>query len=172
MSGTGRPQYITKKGSTDPAQSYLPSRQVMTRSMPGHRHISYREKQDFSKEDLKSKLADIDTPKVKYNDSSDYDDSDSESVATSETDSEDNQQELIKTLVQLKKEKEEEKTRELTKAQISQLNKPNYDMTLNWMDQSVFGNSTSREPKEKSKYVNDPVRSRYHKEFLGKYIRS
>jgi len=27
MSGTGRPQYITKKGSTDPAQSYIPSKQ-------------------------------------------------------------------------------------------------------------------------------------------------
>ncbi|CBZ53823.1 conserved hypothetical protein [Neospora caninum Liverpool] len=39
-----------------------------------------------------------------------------------------------------------------------------------WDDEVVFRNQAKNEPKAKRQFVNDPVRSEFHKKFLSKYI--
>lgn len=53
----------------------------------------------------------------------------------------------------------------------SPLKKLNFDcFYIRWYEDTVFKNQTKSEPKDKKRFINDTVRSSFHKKFLNKYI--
>jgi len=45
-----------------------------------------------------------------------------------------------------------------------------YSLTKRWYEETVFKNQTKMEPKAKKRFINDTVRSDFHRKFLTKYI--
>ena len=45
-----------------------------------------------------------------------------------------------------------------------------YSLEKRWYEDTVFKNQAKTEPKDKKRFINDTVRSDFHKKFLSKYI--
>jgi len=45
-----------------------------------------------------------------------------------------------------------------------------YSLEKKWYEDTVFKNQAKTEPKEKQRFINDTVRSDFHRKFLSKYI--
>jgi protein CWC15 len=103
----------------------------------------------------------------------------------SELDQSDDEEELLlRELEKIKKEreeenkkKEEEKNRLLkiqTQEQILKgnplLNTGDYSLKKKWYEDTVFKNQARNEPKVKKRFINDSVRSDFHRKFLSKTI--
>jgi len=118
--------------------------------------------------------ADDDLPSEDKGDSDDDDD-----------DEEEDTEELMRELAKIKKEREAEEA--IAKAKVDkrddrskrdEVMKANPlltgggDMSLKrmWDDDTVFKNQSRMAPKPKQRYINDSVRSDFHKRFLGKYV--
>jgi len=118
-------------------------------------------------------------------------DSDKDSDISGDDDSDDETAELMRELEKIKKERaieEEKKARE--QAMKDEKEKNESILTGNpllgkgggdgiamgslkrrWDDDVVFKNQTRGEPVKKKKFVNDTIRSDFHRKFLGKYIK-
>lgn len=121
----------------------------------------------------------------KYDDSDDSVDEDADSDA-SESDSEDEEAELMKELERIKKEREEEKVRQereekeadmKAKADSVMLRNPLLDpdrpigVKRRWDDDVVFKNQTRDVAPVKKRFINDTIRSDFHKRFIYRYIK-
>jgi len=118
--------------------------------------------------------ADDDFKPLEENDDDDDDDDDDE---------DDDTEELLRELEKIKKEKEaekrraeEEKAKEEAKANKKDILAGNQlllgDQALKrkWDDDTVFKNQAATAPKQQKRWVNDAVRSDFHRKFLSKYI--
>lgn len=45
-----------------------------------------------------------------------------------------------------------------------------YSLQKSWIDDTVFKNQTRTEPKDKKRFINDNMRSDFHKKFMHRYI--
>ena len=45
-----------------------------------------------------------------------------------------------------------------------------YSLERKWYEETVFKNQSRNEPKEKKKFINDNLRSEFHKKFMNKYV--
>lgn len=190
MSGTGRPTYRNRKGKANPSASYMNTHHVMTRDLPSHLKIKLREKKDFDREEILRRLEKLDQPKsspeqgdedIKESEDSDSDtDSSSNSSITSDTGDEDDEQTaLMQELARMKQERREEEERKIREAQEQIRNQftanplldPEYSTKRKWTEESIFQNQALTAPTRKDKYVNDPIRSEYHQQFLRKYLK-
>ena len=45
-----------------------------------------------------------------------------------------------------------------------------YSLKKKWYEDTIFRNQARLETKEKERFINDAVRSDFHKKFLNKYI--
>lgn len=45
-----------------------------------------------------------------------------------------------------------------------------YSLKKKWYEESIFKNQAKTEPKEKKRFVNDTVRSDFHRKFLNRFI--
>jgi protein CWC15 len=45
-----------------------------------------------------------------------------------------------------------------------------YSLKRKWYEESIFKNQARTEPKEKKRFVNDTVRSDFHRKFLNRFI--
>jgi len=114
---------------------------------------------------------------------SDSDEKKSESVEKSD-DEEDDTEKLFEEYERIKKEREEEQKKknmereaEMDKEGELELMRANpllagggYSLTKRWYEDAVFKNQAKTEPKEKKRFINDTVRSDFHKKFLSRYI--
>ncbi|KAJ5787998.1 Cwf15/Cwc15 cell cycle control protein [Penicillium paradoxum] len=119
-------------------------------------------------------------------DSSDEDRSLAVNVLTSGSDDEDEAAELMRELEKIKKERleqkekeereraaEEEEQREVEIARGNPLlNSQDFNMKRRWDDDVVFKNQArGTENRDGKEFVNDLLRSDFHKRFMGKYVR-
>lgn len=184
MSGTGRPTYRTKKGSSNPAAEYIPSRHVMVRDMPGHKKIKQRENIEIDREKLKEKLNSLQTPTISLDEADEFENADADddysTVSSDSSESEDNEAELMNELARMKKEREEDKQKQLKDTQMqiraqfttNPLLTDEYSMKQKWTDEAIFHNQAVNEPKSTDRHSNDPLRNDFHRNFLRKYLRT
>lgn len=45
-----------------------------------------------------------------------------------------------------------------------------YSLRKRWYDETVFKNQTRTEPKEKKRFINDTVRSDFHRKFINRFV--
>ena len=45
-----------------------------------------------------------------------------------------------------------------------------YSLKKKWYEESIFKNQARTEPKDKKRFVNDTVRSDFHRKFLSRFI--
>ena len=70
----------------------------------------------------------------------------------------------------------EKKYANLTKEEQEQIMNDNpvfdnsYSLKKRWYEETVFRNQSKTEPEKKKRFINDTVRSDFHKNFLKKYI--
>lgn len=184
MSGTGRPTYRPRKGTEDPAHSYLPTAHQMVRSLPGNTKLKFRPKKAINKEAMLSKLNQIKTESVSLKDVEDFEDidadSESESISSdSDSSDDDEDQEILQELQRLKKERAEEEERKARELQLQQQKEltqnpmlnPDYSMKIDWRDETVFRNQLMDVQTHDTLHVNDTVRNEYHKRFMRRFIR-
>jgi protein CWC15 len=50
------------------------------------------------------------------------------------------------------------------------MNSSSYSLKRRWTEDTVFKNQMKGAPKEKKRFINDTVRSDFHRKFLNKYI--
>lgn len=105
-------------------------------------------------------------------------------VEEEQEDSDDEEQLLLRELEKIKKEREEESKKkeqeknELLKIQTQEhilkgnplLNTTDYSLKKKWYEDTVFKNQAKNEPKIKKRFINDTVRSDFHRKFLAKTI--
>lgn len=113
--------------------------------------------------------------------------SDKESGNEENDDDDDDTEELMRELAKIKKEREEEEARqkELQKKEdersrrddifkgnplLSGAASEDISLKRKWDDDTVFKNQARTAPKEKQRFINDSVRSDFHKKFLNKYV--
>jgi protein CWC15 len=179
MSGTGRPTYRPRKGTADPAASYIESRHIMVRDLPSHLVVKSREKKPIEIDELKKKLEELSVPQISLDDAEDFDDEDEvDSGEITDSDSEPGDA-LLRELARVKKEKAEGEARKLQEARTKVMNQltttsivnPEYSMKLNWTEEAVFhGQAAPQKAEDERKHVNDPVRNPTHYRFLRKYL--
>eukprot|EP00457_Paulinella_chromatophora_P016419 gb/GEZN01017224.1/.p1 GENE.gb/GEZN01017224.1/~~gb/GEZN01017224.1/.p1 ORF type:complete len:257 (+),score=53.98 gb/GEZN01017224.1/:96-773(+) len=134
--------------------------------------------------DPTKQMAQIDM--AQYDDSDDEDDDDSENESD---DGEDEEAELLKELEKIKKEREEEKRRKEEEEQAAleaqnqeavlrgnplmaeELTGDSFSVKRRWDDDVAFKNQARDVVKAKKRFINDTIRSDFHRMFLGKYIK-
>ena len=143
------------------------------------------EKKPSKQEKMKNLAKQKDSSKLKItepkdDEASDQDEEESEKSGSSDSDDED---ELLMEYERLKKEREEKENREkeqiyenLTSKQEEEILKGNpildssYSLKKRWYEETPFRNQSLTEPKDKKRFINDTVRSDFHKSFLKKFI--
>ena len=99
-------------------------------------------------------------------------------------DEEDEEEQLLKELEKIKKEREDEnKKKDIEKNLILEvetrekilngnplLNNTDYSLKKKWYEDTVFKNQANNEPKTKKRFINDTVRSDFHRKFLSKTV--
>jgi|SaaInlV_125m_DNA_1040241.scaffolds.fasta_scaffold02214_4 protein CWC15 len=125
----------------------------------------------------------------------DADDSDSDDASGSDSDSdsdddEDDTQALLAELERIKKDRAEETARQAAEAReaedmeraeelatgnpllnIGADSEVDFTVKRRWDDDVVFRNQTRGEQQKKKRFINDTIRSDFHKRFLNKYIK-
>jgi len=127
------------------------------------------------------KLKNIDFSKFDDDDDTDSDDSDDDD---DDDDEDDEEAELQKELERIKKEREDEKKRkemeekaeedEMQNEEILQgnplLNASTFSVKRRWDEDCVFKNQSRSEKKVVKRFINDTIRSDFHRNFMKKYI--
>lgn len=106
------------------------------------------------------------------------------SEAGDDDDEDEDTEELMRELAKIKKEREaeEEATKAITRKQDERarrdeimkgnplLSTGDFSLKRKWDDDTVFKNQARTAPKMKQRYINDAVRSDFHRKFLNKYV--
>ena len=126
--------------------------------------------------------------------SSDANDDDLDSDSSDEEDSSDDDEAFLRMeLERIKQEKaekerkeEEQRKKEEEEAQFEAMMKASSqtdsievnvtrfgssEVKRKWRDDAVFSNQANDEPEKKKRFINDPIRSDFHKSFLKKYMK-
>lgn len=117
----------------------------------------------------------------------DDEDDDDEDDSSDDSDSDDEEAELQRELERVRRERAEKKEREERERQAAEqdekekdialgnplLNKPDFNIKRRWDDDVVFKNQArgTEDKGKKKEFVNDLLRSDFHKRFMGKYVR-
>mmetsp|Transcript_22118 Transcript_22118/g.48348 ORF Transcript_22118/g.48348 Transcript_22118/m.48348 type:complete len:228 (+) Transcript_22118:125-808(+) len=110
--------------------------------------------------------------------------SEPESKSDAEDDDEEDTEELMRELAKIKKEREAEEERIKAQQKKSDdrarreevmtgnplLESGDLSLKRKWDDDTCFKNQARTAPKQKQRYINDSVRSDFHKKFLNKYV--
>lgn len=125
------------------------------------------------------KMKNIDFSKFDDDDDTDSDDSDDE-----DEESDDEEAELMKELERIKQERIDEKKRQEAEAQMEEeerqnneimtgnplLNTSTFTVKRRWDEDVVFKHQSRGEKKMVKRFINDTIRSDFHRQFLKKYI--
>lgn len=192
MTTAHRPTYYNAHGSGDnPSGNKLvcTTRLISGKDLPQQLNLKLRQPGQGTKEELARKdfLAILAGSKAQENpfpeDADDADDDDKKSNH-SKSDDEDDTEELMRELEKIKKERaaeeaekqrleeeeQEKKNRDNILKGNALLNSGDFSLKRKWDDDCVFKNQQKNAPKEQKRFVNDAVRSDFHRKFLNKYI--
>lgn len=111
-------------------------------------------------------------------------DSEPEKSDNDGSDDDEDTEELMRELAKIKKEreKEEEATKAIKKKEDDRsrrdeimkgnplLESGDFSLKRKWDDDTVFQNQARTAPKQKQRFINDAVRSDFHRKFLNKYV--
>jgi len=161
-------------------------------------HLKEKNKFNFEEEKardlelLQAAAAPSEAPRLipKAADADDADDASSSESDSDDDDDEDEEAALLAELAKIKKEREEERLRaEAEEREREEQAKREQAMTGNpllglggggggglslkrkWYEDTVFRNQARGEPKPQRRFINDTVRSDFHKKFLERYIK-
>ncbi|CCC10574.1 hypothetical protein SMACR_06483 [Sordaria macrospora] len=125
--------------------------------------------------------------KAEADDDDDNDDDDDDSDSDSDSDSDDEEAELQRELERVRRERQEKREREEAERQKLEeeqrekdialgnplLNKPDFTVKRRWDDDVVFKNQARGvdDRNKKKEFVNDLLRSDFHRRFMSKYVR-
>jgi protein CWC15 len=188
MTTAHRPTWHPVKGGRDQGGNRVMvlSKQYSSKDLPGHTTLKYRKigqgaaeevsQIDFKQQILASEKANqaqiTEQPDVSDEYSSDQDDSQSSDFSEEEL-----RREIEKIKAErLEKEKIENQKQEIYTKQSEELLKgnpeylPGFALKRKWTEEVIFRNQSRDEPKEKQRFVNDTVRSDFHRKILRKYI--
>lgn len=157
------------------------------------RHFSSREDKDRRKgghlllEGSKREIEDRIIPRsADADDDAEIKSDDDESDDDDDDDDEDDTEALLAELEQIKKERAEDKLRKERQEQEEQLkvkeaelirgnpllnNATSFSVKRRWDDDVVFKNQTRGETKTPKRFINDTIRSDFHRKFLQKYMK-
>eukprot|EP01006_Ploeotia_vitrea_P015447 TRINITY_DN44320_c0_g1_i1.p1 TRINITY_DN44320_c0_g1~~TRINITY_DN44320_c0_g1_i1.p1 ORF type:complete len:186 (+),score=39.72 TRINITY_DN44320_c0_g1_i1:42-599(+) len=185
MTTAHRPTYHAALGGSN--SNVFPKASKAAKDAPHHLTMKKRTdltgekpkppKDDTLKPELKKREEDkqarkkliVEDPDEDLNSSDDSDDDDDEDVA-----------ELMRELERIKKEraqaeekkKEEEQMAKLNSNELVDVGAPaDFRTKKRWNDDVVFKNAASSEPELKKRFINDSLRSDFHKRFMHKYFR-
>lgn len=120
------------------------------------------------------------------------DDDDGSDDEDSDDDDDDDEAELLAELARIKKEREEEAARRaaeeaaaaeaearkemmagnpLLQDKLTGSKSADFSLKRRWDDDVVFKNQARNEPKQQRRFVNDTLRSDFHKRFLDRYLK-
>ena len=194
MTTAHRPTWHPVTGGKDQGGNrvLVQSKQFPSKDLPGHTTLKYRkigqgDAEEVKKIDFKEELLRRENDQKRKNESENEDQSDAESeVEDSEDDSDESdfsEDELKKELEKIKAERaenerilrEKEEKAELKKEEAIRGNplldiSPGFSLKRKWTEEVIFRNQSRDEPKEKIRFVNDTVRSDFHRKILRKYI--
>lgn len=108
----------------------------------------------------------------------------SEKSEEEEDDEDEDTEELMRELAKIKKEREEEEEKKKLEKKLEDdrsrrdevmkgnplVHSGDVSLKRSWEDDTVFKNQARTAPKQKLRYINDAVRSDFHKKFLNKYV--
>jgi protein CWC15 len=108
----------------------------------------------------------------------------SEKSEEEEDDEDEDTEELMRELAKIKKEREEEEEKKKLEKKLEDdrsrrdevmkgnplVHSADVSLKRQWDDDTVFKNQARTAPKQKLRYINDAVRSDFHKKFLNKYV--
>ncbi|KAK2590298.1 complexed with cef1p [Conoideocrella luteorostrata] len=174
----GRPLPIDEDQASSKAGGATDKRRLAAASEDGEQEEDYEAKRRRILEESRAIDAD---------DDSEEDDDDDDDQDSDDDDSEDDEDaELQRELERVRREREEKKKREEAERAKEEedareknialgnplLNKQDYTMKRRWDDDVVFKNQArGAEEKGKKEFVNDMLRSDFHRRFMGKYVR-
>ncbi|KKA26765.1 hypothetical protein TD95_001707 [Thielaviopsis punctulata] len=133
-----------------------------------------------------SRAVDADSDSDRHSDNDDDGDDSEDSDDDSGDESDDSEAELQRELERVRREKAEKKAREERERALEEederareialgnplLNKQDFSMKRRWNDDVVFKNQArGTEDKGKKEFVNDMLRSDFHRRFMNKYVR-
>jgi len=108
----------------------------------------------------------------------------SEKSEEEEDDEDEDTEELMRELAKIKKEREEEEEKKKLEKKLEDersrrdevmkgnplVHSGDVSLKRSWEDDTVFKNQARTAPKQKQRFINDAVRSDFHKKFLNKYV--
>lgn len=174
----------------------VPTRQYSAKDLPGHTVLKTRKSgqgsvQEAASVNFKQALEQSEQeyrrahflPEPSVVDPTPFEEDRDESFSdSSSSDSEDDEAELLRELERVKREREEAKEQqrveeERKRAEIrseellrSTTAAPGYALQKKWTEETVFRNQCHGEPKPRARFINDTVRSDFHKKFLSRYV--
>lgn len=166
------------------------SRFVSSYELHGNQELKTRStthmqsKEELESKEIPKKTEDATLKKVVFDKYEDDKDNELVSSDDEENDSEDEEAELLRELEKLKREREEEREKEEEEKRFED-EKELLDQVLTgnpllnfgpqikrkWNDDVIFKNQANDEPKLKKRFINDTIRSDFHKKFLYKFIK-
>ncbi|CAE6964360.1 cwc-15 [Symbiodinium natans] len=161
------------------------SRADLTEDLERREKAAKDEREGRTKEKKRPSLEDNPFPEDADEELPSEDEKEEEAEDEDDDDDDDDAEELMRELAKIKKEREEEEeakkalqAKQDKRAQRDEVMKGNpllaegTDVSLKrrWDDDTVFKNQARTAPKVKQRYINDAVRSDFHKKFLSKYV--
>lgn len=198
MTTAHRPTWAPIQGGSEQGGNRIivPSRQYSAKDLPGHtvlktRQLGQGSTQETDSINFKQQLAIGEQdyrrkrflPEPTVLEPTPFEEDRDESLSDSDgSSSSDDEAELMRELERVKREREEGKERqraeeERQRAEIrseellrSTASAPGYALQKKWTEETVFRNQCHGEPKPKARFINDTVRSDFHKKFLSRYV--
>mmetsp|Transcript_19189 Transcript_19189/g.35058 ORF Transcript_19189/g.35058 Transcript_19189/m.35058 type:complete len:195 (-) Transcript_19189:2117-2701(-) len=193
MTTAHRPTWHPVRGGSEQGGNRIvvPSRQYSAKDMPSQTSLKLRPPtiapSDFRKALLEREASNLSQPLMPVTDDpTPYEEDRDEYFSdSSDEDSDDDEAELLRELERIKKEREVEEARrreeEERKAAMIRREEilagnplldtaPGYSLRKKWTEDTVFRNQSRGEPKAKVRFINDTVRSDFHRKFLSRYV--
>lgn len=193
MTTAHRPTWHSVRGGSEQGGNRIvvPSRQYSSKDMPSQTSLKLRPPTeapgDFRQALLENEAKNLTLPLMPVtHDPTPYEEDRDESFSSSsEEDSDDDEAELLRELDRIKKEREvdEAKRRDEEERKLAQIRReeimsgnpllesaPGYSLRKKWTEDTVFRNQSRGEQKPRVRFINDTVRSDFHRKFLSRYV--
>ncbi|KAI8911889.1 Cwf15/Cwc15 cell cycle control protein-domain-containing protein [Gorgonomyces haynaldii] len=174
MTSAARPTFLPAMGGhTLRDTRNAPLTQVHAKDVNQHLKLKLRQKGQFTREEVKGMFKKVEiTPQVIGLDK----ESDTEESASEEESEDDDEEELLRELEKIKqerlKEKQEKEEQELEKIQEKVLEgNPLLSLKRRWDDDVIFRNQAKNEEQPKKRFINDMLRSDFHRKFMSRFIK-
>lgn len=186
MTTAHRPTWHPVAGGKDQGGNrvLVSSRQYSSKDLPGHTLIKYRKNGQGDAEEVKNinykeellkkenEYLQIKKGEEPENEIEDEEEEEQEESDENSSDSDFSEEELRKEIEIIKMERAQTEKLEKEKEKKNETNPldAGFSLKRKWTEETIFRNQSRDEPKEIQSFVNDTVRSDFHRKVLRKYI--